>query len=96
MNFEIISYVRPTEMRFQFTIRGVSKCDAAFVHYSSFKSYSLFGLKVSSSTSILVQCPKSSQNSMKSWFKSHALIRTPLSLFQEFPNDVEQMATDHH
>ena len=24
---------RPTELRFQFTVRGFSKCDAAFVHY---------------------------------------------------------------
>ena len=31
----------------QFTVRGFSKCDAAFVHYSLFKSYSLSGLKVS-------------------------------------------------
>ena len=32
---------------------------------------------------------------MKLWFKNHAAIRTPLSSFREFPNDVEQMATDH-
>ena len=35
-------------MRFQFTVRGFSKCDAAFVHYSLFESYSLSGPKVSS------------------------------------------------
>ena len=39
--------IRPTELRFQFTIRRFSKCDAAFVHYSLFESYSLSGPKVS-------------------------------------------------
>ena len=29
-----------------FTIRGFSKCDATFVHYSLFESYSLSGLKI--------------------------------------------------
>ena len=44
-------------------------------------------------TLTLVQCPKSRQNSVKPWFKNHAVIHTPLSLFWEFQNDVEQMAT---
>ena len=35
-------------LSFQFTVRGFSKCDAAFVHYSLFESYSLSGPKVSS------------------------------------------------
>ena len=86
---------RPTELRFQFTARGFSKCDAAFVHYSLFESYSLSGPKVSSGTSILVQCPKSKQNSVKPWFKNHTAIRTPLSSFREYPKDDEQMATNH-
>ena len=87
---------RPTKLRFQFTVRGFQKCDVAFVHYSLFESYSLSGPKVSSGTSILVQCPKSKQNSVEPWFKNHAAIRTPaLSSFREFLNDVEQMATDY-
>ena len=39
-------YFRPTELRFQFTIQGFSKCDAAFVYYSLFESYSLSGPKI--------------------------------------------------
>ena len=35
-------------------------------------------------TSILVQCQKSRQNSVKPWLKNHAAIRTPSSSFQEF------------
>ena len=45
-----------------------------------------------SGTLILVQCPK---QRVKPWFKNHAAIRTPLSSFREFTNDVKQMATDH-
>ena len=40
--------LRLTELRFEFTVRGFSKCDVAFVHYSIFESYSLSGTKVSS------------------------------------------------
>ena len=38
------------------------------------------------STSILVQCPKSRQNSVKPWFKNHAAIGTPPSSFWEYAN----------
>ena len=31
--------IRPTALRFQFTVRGFSKCDAAFVHYSLFELF---------------------------------------------------------
>ena len=49
-----------------------------------------------SGTLILVQCPKSRQNSVKPWFEKHGAMRTLLSSFREFTNDVKQMVTDHH
>ena len=41
---------------------------------------------LASGTLMLVQCPKSRQNSLKPWFKKHAAIRTPLSSFRDFTN----------
>ena len=65
--FFVESLIRPTELRFQFTVRGFSKCDVTFVHYSLFESYTLFEYYLNITLTSCSNCCSSPSEHIAGW-----------------------------